>query len=44
MSDTNWAVQPHKMARGLKFLIKEVKGFYYLCRGGGWGGEDQKNR
>ena len=28
--DTNWAVQPQKMARGLKFLIKEVEGLYYL--------------
>ena len=25
-SDTNWAVQPQKMARGLKFLIYEVEG------------------
>ena len=30
-SDTNQAVQPHKMARGLKFRIKEVEGLYYLC-------------
>ena len=30
-SDTNYAVQPHKMARGLKFRIKEVEGLYYLC-------------
>ena len=29
--DTNWAVQPQKMARGLKFQINEVEGFYYLC-------------
>ena len=30
-SDTNQAVQPQKMARGLKFGIKEVEGLYYLC-------------
>ena len=30
-SDTNRAVQPQKMARGLKFQIKEVEGSYYLC-------------
>ena len=24
-SNTNWAVQPQKMARGLKFRIKEVE-------------------
>ena len=31
MSDTNRAVQPQKMARGLKFCIKEVEGLYYPC-------------
>ena len=31
MSDMNRAVQPQKMARGLKFRIQEVEGFYYLC-------------
>ena len=30
-SDTNQAVQPQKMARGLKFCISEVDGLYYLC-------------
>ena len=31
-SDTNQALQPQKMARGLKFLIKEEEeGLYYLC-------------
>ena len=30
-SHSNQAVQPHKMARGLKFLIKKVEGLYYLC-------------
>ena len=30
-SDTNQAVQPHKMARGLKFRIYEVGVLYYLC-------------
>ena len=30
-SDTNQAVQPLEMARGLKFWIKEVVGLYYLC-------------
>ena len=30
---TNQAVRPHKMARGLKFRIKEVEGLYY-CRFG----------
>ena len=29
-SDTNRAVQPQKMARGLKFRIEEVEGLYYL--------------
>ena len=29
-SDTNWAVQPLKMARGLKFRIKKGEGLYYL--------------
>ena len=30
-SHTNWAVQPQKMARGLKFQIWEVEGLYYPC-------------
>ena len=30
-SDTNWAEQLQKMARGLKFRIYEVEGLYYLC-------------
>ena len=30
-SDTNQAVQPLEMARGLKFWIKEVEGLYYPC-------------
>ena len=30
-SDTNHALQPQKMARGLKFLILDVEGLYYLC-------------
>ena len=30
-SHTNQSLQPHKMARGLKFRIKEVEGSYYLC-------------
>ena len=30
-SDTNQAVQSQKMARGLKFQIKEKEGLYYLC-------------
>ena len=29
-SDTNQAVQLQKMARGLKFRIKKVKGLHYL--------------
>ena len=29
-SNTNRAVQPQKMARGLKFRIYEVEGLYYL--------------
>ena len=28
-SDTNWAVQPQKMARGLKFRITVVEGLYF---------------
>ena len=31
MSNKNQAVQPQKMARGLKFPVKEVEGLYYLC-------------
>ena len=31
-SDTNWAVQTQKMARGLKFWNEEEEGFNYLCR------------
>ena len=30
-SDTNRAVQPQDMPRGLKFQIQEVEGLYYLC-------------
>ena len=30
-SDANQAVQLNKLARGLKFLILEVGGLYYLC-------------
>ena len=30
-SDTNQAVQLQKMARGLKFPIKELEGLYYPC-------------
>ena len=30
-SHTNWTVQSQKMARGLKFPIKEEEGLYYLC-------------
>ena len=32
-SDTHLVVQPHvhKMARGMKFWIKEVEAFYHLC-------------
>ena len=29
-SDTNWAVQPQKMARGLKFQTWEEQGLYFL--------------
>ena len=31
-SGTNHAVQPEKMARSLKFWIKEEEGLYCLCR------------
>ena len=31
-SDTNQAVQPHKMARGLKFRIQEAEGLYYVAK------------
>ena len=31
-SDTNRAVQPQKMARGLKFRILEVEGLYYVAK------------
>ena len=30
-SDKKQTVQLHKMAKGLKFRIKEVEGLYYLC-------------
>ena len=30
-SDTNRAVQPQKMARGLKFRIKKEEGSHYPC-------------
>ena len=30
-SDRNRAVQPQKMARGLKFWNNEVEGLYYIC-------------
>ena len=30
-SDTNSAVQTQRMARGLKFWIYVVEGFYHLC-------------
>ena len=30
-SDTNKAVQPQKIARGLKFRILKVEGLYYPC-------------
>ena len=30
-SDTNQAIQPQKMARGLKFRIQKAEGLYYLC-------------
>ena len=29
-SDTNWAVQPQKMARGLKFRILKEEGLYIV--------------
>ena len=32
-SDTNWAVQLQKMARGLKFRISEAEGLYYTPNG-----------
>ena len=32
-SDTNRAVQPQNIARGLKFRIEEEDGLYYLCSG-----------
>ena len=31
MSDTNQAVQPQNMARGLKFRIHEEHELYYIC-------------
>ena len=32
VSDTNRAIQPQKMARGLKFWIKKVEGLYYVAK------------
>ena len=31
-SDTNWAVQLQKMAKGLKFRILKVEGLYYVAK------------
>ena len=31
-SDPIWAIEPHDMARGLKFCKKKGGGLYYLCR------------
>ena len=31
VSDTNRALQPQKMVRGLKSWIKEVEALYFLC-------------
>ena len=31
MSDTNQAVDPQRVARGLNFQIQEVEGLYYPC-------------
>ena len=31
-SDTNQALQPQKMARGLKIKIYKDDGLYYLCK------------
>ena len=31
MFDTNQAVQPQKIARGLNCRIKKVEGLHYLC-------------
>ena len=31
VSDTNWAVQPHQKARGLKFWIYIKEGLCYMC-------------
>ena len=31
LSDTNQALQPQNMARGLKLGILEAEGLYYLC-------------
>ena len=30
-SDTNQALQSHRMAKGSKFRIYELEGLYYLC-------------
>ena len=27
----SWTVRPQNMARGLKFRVYKVQGFYYLC-------------
>ena len=31
-SDTNWAVQPQKVTRGLKFWLKEKEKLYYVAK------------
>ena len=33
--NTNWAVQPQEVARGLKFRIEEVRGLYYVAKNKG---------
>ena len=30
-SETNQSLQPQKMARSLKYQIKEAEGLYYIC-------------
>ena len=32
MSNTNWAAQPQKMARDLKFWMWKVEGLYYVVK------------
>ena len=43
-ANTNLALQPQKLARGMEFQNKKVKGFYYLCSENKGVGQSHGNR